>query len=46
MMAYSSGVCAPIWMILVLKYCKFNKLDGVTLFVFWHGRSRNRQSFE
>ena len=33
-------------MILVLKYWEFNKLDGVILFVFWRGRSQNRQPFE
>ena len=38
-MAYSSGVCAPIWMIFVLKYWESYKLDGVMLFVFCRGRT-------
>ena len=38
-MASSSGVWAPIWMILVLKYREFNKLDGVMQFVFYRGQT-------
>ena len=38
-MAYSSGVCAPIWMIFVSKYWEFDKLDAMMRFMYSRGQT-------
>ena len=38
-MAHSSGVRAPIWMILVLKCSKFDKLETAMQLVFWRDQT-------